>query len=100
MRLPQRFMYREKHEHPWKFGITIPHSHGESEWWTIKCQCGFSSFEEDPWEVLGGIIGDVACFQWIDNDHEWFPIGGTCCGLTFRSHDDLANHLKKCEAVK
>ena len=31
----------------------------------------FGSFTDDPWEIVGHILGEVAAFEWIDNDFDW-----------------------------
>lgn len=66
-RLPQRFKYRKPGCREWDFGVCYP----MGKRWRIQCGAGFSSFEEDPWEDLGQIIGDVTEFHWIDNDFGW-----------------------------
>ena len=40
--------------------------------WRIRAGVGSASFESDPWEILGQVIGgNVAEFVWIDNDYGW-----------------------------
>lgn len=71
-RIPQRFRYRKTAGDPWRFGVAVPHP-TDPPTWRIECLtgCGFGGFTDDPWEILGHIIGDVAKFEWIDNDHGW-----------------------------
>lgn len=66
-RLPQRFRYRRMLSDPWVFGVCMP----RQDFWQIYADQGHGSFHDDPWETLGHIIGDVACFEWIDHDFEW-----------------------------
>lgn len=66
-RLPQRFRYRKPSCNGWDFGVVYP----MGKRWHINAGAGFGSFESDPWEILGHIIGDVDEFQWIDNDYGW-----------------------------
>lgn len=68
-RLPQRFRYQDIRGNRWMFGWCIPRPQGN--WSAETFGGGFGSFTTDPWEILGHIIGDVAEFQWIDNDHGW-----------------------------
>jgi len=66
-RLPQRFRYRKPGCIGWDFGVCTPWS----KKWSVMGFAGICSFESDPWEVLGHIIGDVEAFEWIDNDFGW-----------------------------
>lgn len=66
-RLPQRFRYRKSGCNGWDFGVCIP----RGNLWSVQAGAGFGSFEADPWEIVGHIIGDVEAFEWIDNDYSW-----------------------------
>lgn len=66
-RLPQRFRYRKTPTAAWTYGIVMP---GKSLW-HIQAGYGHGSFEDDPWEMMGMIIGNPQEFQWIDNDYGW-----------------------------
>jgi len=70
-RIPQRFRVSYKHKPGWTFGYCYPI---DCDQWQICVESGsgFASFDDDPWEILGQIIGgDVESFQWIDNDCGW-----------------------------
>lgn len=69
---PQRFRYRKTADSRWKFGVAVPHP-TDPPTWRIEClnSRGSGGFDDDPWEILGHIIGDVAEFEWIDNDLGW-----------------------------
>ena len=69
--IPQRFRFRANAADQWRFGVCLPVGDGRSRWWHVRTQRGFAYFTEDPWEVLGHVIGDVDEFQWIDNDYGW-----------------------------
>jgi len=66
-RLPQRFRYRKHGCNRWDFGVCLPREKS----WSVQAGAGFGSFTDDPWEILGHILGDVAAFEWIDNDYGW-----------------------------
>lgn len=66
-RLPQRFAFSNRNGS--YFGVCFPFPDGR---WRIDTQRGgFGSFDDDPWEILGGIIGHCTEFAWIDNDFGW-----------------------------
>lgn len=66
-RLPQRFRYRKYGCNGWDFGVCLP----MGEMWIVNAGSGFGSFDDDPWEIIGHIIGDTEAFEWIDNDFGW-----------------------------
>lgn len=66
-RLPQRFRWKERNDSDWEYEAIMP---GHSMW-HIQCGVGSATFESDPWEVLGHVLGDIAEFEWIDNDYGW-----------------------------
>lgn len=66
-RLPQRFCYRKAGCNGWDYGVCLP----VGDLWSVQAGAGFGSFEDDPWEIVGHIIGDVEAFEWIDNDFDW-----------------------------
>jgi hypothetical protein len=70
-RLPQRFRYRKPgcnyRYNGWDYGVCNPCGDG----WESKSELGDAWFGDDPWEVLGQILGDVEAFEWIDNDFGW-----------------------------
>jgi hypothetical protein len=66
-RLPQRFRYRVPGRNEWDFGVCFP----VYKRWQIQTGDCVGSFESDPWEMLGHILGDVEAFQWIDNGFGW-----------------------------
>lgn len=66
-RLPQRFRYQKQGCDGWDFGVCFP----MGQRWSVQAGAGFGSFDNDPWEILGHIIGDVQSFFWIDNDCGW-----------------------------
>lgn len=73
-RLPQRFQYQVIRGGDWTHGMMIPSKHEDTDrnfWWVVFANGTCGSFESDPWETLGHIIGDVDEFQWIDNDYGW-----------------------------
>ena len=73
-RLPQRFQYQVIRGGDWTHGMMIPAKHEDTDrnfWWVVFANGTCGSFESDPWETLGHIIGDVDEFQWIDNDYGW-----------------------------
>lgn len=67
-RLPQRFRFREASRSGWEYGVCFPTATGH---WRVSCGVGFGMFRDDPWELLGSILGDVAAMEWIDNDFNW-----------------------------
>lgn len=94
-RLPQRFQYRRNGNGQWKNGVCMPVVYGGHHCWLIRAENGFSSFDDDPWEAMGSVLGDVSGFRWLDNDYGWEPKGGSCCGQTFATSIGLLGHLKK-----
>jgi hypothetical protein len=70
-RLPQRFTWRDSDE--WHFGVCIPMVAVNVEYWQIIAGKGHCSFDSDPWETMGHVIGDGKQFRWIDNDFNWEP---------------------------
>ena len=95
IRLPQRFQWKDSHDQPWRNGIVFPNEREElGIWWSIRAGVGHGSFDDDPWEMMGHIIGDAAAFRWIDNDYDWEPLGAICCDTTYDDADDFRNHLK------
>lgn len=66
-RVPQRFKYRSYPAAPWKYGVCMP----RESLWQIYAERGHGSFSDDPWDVLGHIIGDAANVEWLDNDFGW-----------------------------
>ncbi len=66
-RLPQRFRWKERNDSEWEYETITP---GHTMW-HIQCGVGSGMFESDPWEVLGLVLGDIAEFEWIDNDYGW-----------------------------
>lgn len=67
-RLPQRFRWKESGINAWRYGVCTP---GTTCWFVRASAAGHGSFDNDPWESLGHIIGDVESFEWIDNDFGW-----------------------------
>jgi hypothetical protein len=67
-RPPQRFKYRDRGGISWQFGACFPVGGAR---WQIIAGKGFSLFDEDPWEIMGQILGDIEAFEWIDNDLGW-----------------------------
>lgn len=68
---PQRFRWRTRGYVRWKYGccVHLP-TCGR---WTIHT-FGLEdelTFETDPWEAMGHVIGDASKFEWIDNDLKW-----------------------------
>lgn len=99
IRLPQRFQWMERNGGPWLNGIVVPSSDVDlGERWHIRSHGMFGSFDDDPWEVMGQILGDIADLRWIDNDYGWQPKSATCCGTVHDSADDLRRHLKECHS--
>jgi len=98
MRIPQRFQYKTEHGGAWKNGVCIPMVSADVEYWSIRAEKGFSSFDEDPWEQMGAVVGDVPSFRWLDNDYGWFPFGGICCKTKYETSEDLLSHLKLCHS--
>jgi hypothetical protein len=77
-RMPQRFRWKTQNDGDWKYGVVLP----GGKVWHIRAGHGHGSFMDDPWEIMGHIIGDIAEFEWIDNDCGWtgdmMPlVGGT-----------------------
>lgn len=66
-KLPQRFRFLKNGE--WKYGVC----YSFAAQWRIMLfiSAYFGSFDDDPWETMGQIIGDVERFEWIDNDYGW-----------------------------
>lgn len=93
-RLPQRFQWKDTHDSNWRNGVVMPCEDPADELWSIRAGHGFGSFQDEPWEVMGHIIGDAAAFRWIDNDYQWHPIGGVCCDTVYQSSDDLLTHIR------
>jgi hypothetical protein len=69
-RLPQRFTWRDNGE--WHFGVCMPMVAVNVEYWQIIAGKGQGSFDSNPWESMGHVIGDGE-FRWIDNDFNWEP---------------------------
>jgi hypothetical protein len=69
-KLPQRFAWRDDGE--WHFGVCIPMVAVNVEYWQIIAGKGQGSFDSNPWESMGHVIGDGE-FRWIDNDFNWEP---------------------------
>lgn len=72
---PQRFRWRRYPEWDWRYGVCFPlydpERHTEDRW-EIRCEGGgVCWFEDDPWEALPLVIGDVVAFAWLDNDYGW-----------------------------
>ena len=70
-RRPQRFRYRKRPGGIWQFGACFPVEDAGTAWWWIRTLTGHASFDDDPWEVLGHVIGYVTDFEWIDHDYGW-----------------------------
>jgi hypothetical protein len=66
-RMPQRFRWKDTADGPWAYGVCMP----GNGMWHVRAGAGHGSFIVDPWENLGHIIGDVAGFEWVDNDFGW-----------------------------
>lgn len=66
-KLPQRFRWRDKGQSHWRWGVVMP----GALMWHISAGFGHGSFDDDPWDMMGKIIGDVDEFQWLDNDYGW-----------------------------
>lgn len=66
-RLPQRFRWKDQLSESWQYGVIMP----GPRLWFIRCGVGHGSFRDDPWEILGTILGDAYAFEWIDNEHGW-----------------------------
>jgi hypothetical protein len=96
IRIPQRFQWKKRFDDPWCNGIVFP-CH-RSELWQIDAGPGHGTFFEDPWEIMGAILGDAAAFRWIDNDHNWEPKGAICCDTTYETAEDFRAHLKSCHS--
>ena len=79
-RLPQRFRYRRGEE--WQFGICVPVTGQEpcESYWSIQCGNGHGTFNRDPWETLGNVLGAGEGVEWIDNDYGW--LGGTAANAS------------------
>jgi hypothetical protein len=69
-RLPQRFTWRD--DGGWHFGVCIPMVAVNVEYWQIIAGKGHGTFDSNPWESMGHVIGDGE-FRWIDNDFNWEP---------------------------
>jgi hypothetical protein len=67
MRFPQRFKYRKPLCSGFDFGVCYP----MGKRWRVDVGFGHGTFDTDPWESLGQILGEVEEFAWIDNDHNW-----------------------------
>ena len=67
MRLPQRFQYRKTSCSDFEFGVCYP----MGKRWRVDVGSGFGTFDDDPWEVLGQVLGDIEEFRWIDRDYGW-----------------------------
>lgn len=93
-RLPQRFQYRKDGNGQWENGVCIPVVSGNHHYWRIWAGQGFSLFDDDPWEEMGLVLGDVSGFRWLDNDYGWSPQGGSCCGFPYETSEGLLNHLR------
>lgn len=69
-RRPQRFRFRDSKTSNWRFGVCTPVENGR--WFAeVLLSKGFGSFDDEPWEVLGQILGAIEAFEWIDNDFGW-----------------------------
>jgi len=69
----QRFQWKMNHGDDWMNGVCVSRRIHSAHWWTIIAGKNQGSFNEDPWEIMGHVIGDVVAFRWVDNDHEWEP---------------------------
>lgn len=68
---PQRFKWRDNLIRRWKFGVCLWNC--THEVWEIHTfgHCNVVHFEEDPWEVIGQVVGDAHELVFIDNDFGW-----------------------------
>jgi len=66
-RLAQRFRYRKTGCKEWEYGVCLPWK-GK---WAVLAFAGICSFNDDPWEIMGHVLGEVSAFEWIDNDYGW-----------------------------
>ena len=68
---PQRFRWLTPGTTRWRFGACLYAL--AFDLWEIHTfgHQRVMTFEEDPWEILGQVIGDVDKFEWIDNEMEW-----------------------------
>jgi hypothetical protein len=94
IRLPQRFQWKTRLDGPWLNGMAIPVN--GRKLWRIHAGPGHGTFFEDPWEIMGAILGDAPGFRWLDNDYEWEPKGAICCDTKYESAEDFLTHLKQC----
>jgi hypothetical protein len=69
-------------------------SEDSDDLWSIRAENGFGCFEDDPWEMMGHVIGDAAGFRWIDNDYDWSPTGAICCDTVYDHAEDFRTHLR------
>ena len=77
-RVPQRFAYWVR-PGQYFYGCCFPQvdTRGRFLYWYIREECGgFATFNDNPWETMGQVIGDdVAGLHWIDNEYGWRPLG-------------------------
>lgn len=68
---PQRFKWRENDIRRWKFGACVWNC--AHEVWEVHTfgHCNVVSFDEDPWEVIGHVVGDAKELVFIDNEFDW-----------------------------
>ena len=69
----QRFQWKMNCGDDWLNGVVARKNHA-AQFWTIVAGETSASFDDDPWEAMGQVIGDAAAFRWVDNDHGWEPI--------------------------
>jgi hypothetical protein len=68
---PQRFKWRENEIRRWKFGVCVWNC--THKVWEVNTfgHCNVVHFDEDPWEVIGHVVGDAKELVFIDNDFNW-----------------------------
>lgn len=74
-RVPQRFQWMDTKGSLWQYGVCFPRvADSGYRYWVIYIPPLIQHFDNDPWEILGQMLGDIHEFHWIDNDYDWHPV--------------------------
>jgi hypothetical protein len=68
---PQRFKWRDAPLKSWNYGTCLWVQADER--WEVYTfgHCDVVTFDCDPWEVMGQVVGDAYELIFIDNDFDW-----------------------------